>query len=723
MKLKPYEDMVFHPVSEKLVKILQTKTQNTNPQFFRVVTAFYFGLVAAQMRTFISGWVGKSKIPINTYSIALAPSGSGKGHSTGIWEHEILNQFKHVFTEYTFPTQAALKLEELANTRAMRNGTDLNDELTKVTKDFNSLGAYLFSFGEATSPAVKQTRQVTLMANSGACNLIVDEISINLSSSMEALGTYFELFDMGHVKEKATKSSSDNVRIEKLQGATPANLLMFGTPTKLNDGSQTEKLFMDLLEMGYARRCFFSYVPKSFKQLDITPEQLREQLYNPQEEAFLEQLSEKLGMLADAMNANKTIHLPEDSSLYLLAYQLDCERRSAALNDNETIQKGEVSNRFFKVLKLAGAYAFIDGSPEITIGHLENAIKLAEESGQAFTQLLAPERPYVKLAKYIGQSKEDLTQADLDQDLPYYRGSKAQKDEMLLMAIAWGYKNNTIIKKVYTDGILFLRGETIEQTDLNRMVLSYSADMTTGYKSEYVPFDKLDKLFKLDGFHWLNHHLVDGETSQGYRDTKNCIQGFNLLVLDVDGSVNLSTAKLLMKGYKAWYYTTKRHTETENRFRIVLPMNYTLKMDSTEYKEFVNNIRQGLPFEVDETINQQAKKWLTHDGLIECTEGELFDVLPYIPKTSKNEERSKLLQDQQSMDNLERWVINSTGQGNRNEMMHRYARILVDAGFDFDQVRIHILDLNNKLQDKLDESEITSSILSTVAKAIATRTP
>ena len=38
-------------------------------------------------------------------------------------------------------------------------------------------------------------RQKLLMADIGACNLIVDEIAANLSGSIEALTTYLEPFD------------------------------------------------------------------------------------------------------------------------------------------------------------------------------------------------------------------------------------------------------------------------------------------------------------------------------------------------------------------------------------------------------------------------------------------------------------------------------------------------------------------------------------------------
>ena len=71
------------------------------------------------------------------------------------------------------------------------------------------------------------------------------------------------------------------------------------------------------------------------------------------------------------------------------------------------------------------------------------------------------------------------------------------------------------------------------------------------------------------------------------------------------------------------------------------------------------------------------------------------------------------------MDNLERWVINNTGDGNRNNMLHRYAMILRDAGFDFEGIRQKVNSLNEKLPDKLTEAEIMGTVLVTISKAIA----
>lgn len=713
--MKSFDEMEYHPASEKLVSILCSKTQNSNPLFFRVLVGYYFSLVASMMRTTIATH-DRGDIPVNMYALNLSTSGSGKGFSTNIIENSVINQFRGRFLEETFPILAEQNLPKLALKRANRKSTDPDEELVRVQKEFDSLGSLMFSFDSGTAPAVKQMRHKLLMADAGSMNLQIDEIGSNLVGNVEILNTFLELYDVGLVKQKLIKNTADSIRNEEIVGRTPTNMMLFGTPAKLLNGSKTEEELYSMLETGYARRCFFGYSRASNKSTDMTPEEVYVQLTNQDSNQYLDELSDKLEALADIINVNKRLIVSKDTSLLLIEYRLKCEREAELYPEHEEIKKAEISHRYFKALKLAGAYAFIDDSPELTQEHLYQAIKLAEESGNAFNKLLTRDRPYVKLAKYIATCKRDVTQADLVEDLPFYRGATGQKTEMLSLAIAYGYKNNIIIKKSFSDGIEFLRGETLKETDLSKMVLSYSTDITTDYRNEHAPFEKLHQLTQAPGLHWVAHHL-----NGGYRNEENCIPGFNLVVIDVDGGVNMSTVKLLMKNYKFLIYTTKRHTEDENRFRIILPINYELSMDAKDYKEFMSNIYEWLPFEVDTATNQRARKWLSHDGHYEYNEGDVLDALPFIPKTSKNEERKELMNSQQSMDNLERWVINNIGDGNRNNMLLRYAMILLDGGFDFENIRQRVMTLNNKIADKLDEAEVMSTIMITVAKAISKR--
>ena len=710
-----YDEMEYHPSAEKVVEILCQRTQNTEPLFFRVLVAYYLSVVASQMRCVIAT-PDRGDIPVNMYALNLATSGFGKGHSTNIIEEQVVNRFRDRFLEETFPLLAEMNLPKLANKRATRKATDPDDELIRVTKEFDSLGSMLFSFDSGTSPAVKQMRHKLLMADAGSLNLEIDEIGLNLTNSAEVLATFLELYDKGRIKTKLVKSTSENNRFEEIRGATPTNLMMFGTPSKLFDGAATEQLLYQMLDSGYARRCFFGYLRGAKKNLNLTAEQVYEMTTADVSSSFLDDFSDRLENLADIINVNKRLRMDRETSILLIEYKLACEKKASTFAEHEEMRKAELSHRYFKALKLAGAYAFIDNSIELTPAHLYNAIKLTEESGRAFEQMLTRDRPYVKLAKYIANIRKEVTQADLVEDLPFYRGGVSQKAEMLNLAIAYGYKNNIIIKKSFSDGIEFLRGETLEETDLNKIVVSYSTDIVSEYQNESAPWDKLHKLTQANGMHWVNHHLTGG-----YRNEENCIPGFNLVVVDVDGGVSLNTVRTLLKNYKYLIYTTKRHTDEEHRFRIIFPTNYKLELDAKDFKEFMSNIFEWLPFEADTGTGQRARKWLSHDGHFEYNEGELLDVLPFIPKTSKNEERKAQLNTQQSLDNLERWVMNNIGDGNRNNMLLRYAMVLVDAGHNFESIRSRVMALNEKIADKLDESEILGTVMVTVGRTLATK--
>lgn len=709
------EDMKYHETTEEVVNILQDKTQRDDSLFFRLLVSYYFCLAAAQMRCSINT-PDRGEVPVNMYVLNLAPSGYGKTMATNFLEEQVLNRFSHRFLEETFPILAEQNLPKIANKRATRKGTDPDDELHKVEQEFESTGELYFSFDSGTAPAVKQVRHKLLLANAGSLNLIMDEVGANLSANMEVFDTFIELYDKGLVKQKLIKNTRDSIRNAEIVGKTPANLLMFGVPNRLMDGAKTEEDIMTMLTMGYARRCFFGYIKNASRKPTRTPEQMFLDRTNTANNTIVEGIADRLENLADIINSNKKLLISKEVCILLNEYQLFCETRAEKLPDHQEIQKRELSERNFKVLKLAGAYAFIDNCIEVTEEHVYSAIKLAEDSGEAFTQLLSRDKAWVKLAKYIAAVGEDVTQADLAEDLPFYKGSVSAKQDMVNQAIAYGYKNNIIIKKTFSDGVEFLRGETIKETDTSQMIISYSHDIALNYQSDRGPFSGLHKIVQMNNLHWTNHHLIDG-----HRSEENALPGFNMVVLDVDNGTSINTAKLLLKNYKFLLYTTKRHTEEANRFRILLPINYELKLEAKDYKEFMKNLYDWLPFEVDDGTNQRAKKWASWNGTYEYNDGDLLDALPFIPKTTKSEERKALLTTQSSMNNLERWVINNTGDGNRNNMLHRYAMILLDAGFAFQDIQHKVMELNDKLPDKLQETEILSTIMVSVAKELGKR--
>ena len=717
--MKDLSTIAHHPVSEQLAQILCQKTQNTNPLFFRILVGYYWCKLASFMRCNIAT-KDRGNIPVNMYAINLATSGYGKGLSTNVMEEQVISLFRDRFLEETLPTICATSLPNLAAKRAHKKGLDPDSELPKTEKEYENAGTMVFSFDSATPAAVKQLRHKLLMAGAGSINLEIDEIGSNLLGNSDILNTFLELYDVGNIKQKLTKNTAENTRAEEIVGRTPTNAMMYGTPVKLFDGGKVESELLSFLDTGYGRRCFFGYTKDIGKKNKLTPQQILDMMTDTTSETFLTDLSVQLHNLADINYFNINLLVDTPVTLAYIEYKMHCEAVAETLPEHDEIRKAELTHRYFKALKLAGAYAFIDGAPEITEDHLYAAIKLAEESGKAFEQMMSRDRTYIKLAKYVASVEQDLTQADLVEDLPYYRGSAAQKAELMTLAIAYGYKNNIIIKKSYVDGIEFIRGESLKDTDINKMTVAYSNDFAKNYVTKEVRFDQLAKMVQANGLHFTNHAFIDG-----HRQENNAIQGFNLLVLDVDGDCPLTMFQDFFKDYTYLVYTTKRHKENgtgPDRYRVIFPTSHVLKFNDIEYKEFMNNVFTWLPFKSDEQTAQRARKWMTHPGgdLIQ-NDGKLFDVLPFIPKTAKNDERKSRLEGQTDFTNLERWFVNNTGEGNRSNQLLRYGRMMVDAGKTASEVNTCVAALNDKLPSKLDFTELSTTILRTLAKDVAKR--
>lgn len=706
-----FEDMKYFAPAEDLVKVLKNKNQSEEDLFFRVIVAYYFSKVASIMRTQVVT-LDRGTIPTNLYALNLAVSGFGKGRSINIIEEDILSGFKNKFMSETLPKVADTNLTKLAVERATKAGTDPDKVYEGIMREYASTGAYLFNFDSGTGPAVKQLRHQLLLAGAGSINLEMDEVGANFSNNIEVLNTFIELYDVGKVKPKITKSTTESVRHESLDGSTPTNLLLFGTPSKLLDGGRSEQDFYGMLDMGYARRLMFSYVDKVHKIKGLTPEEVFDLMTDTSTDLYIKSLYDQLESLADVSNFGMNISIDKATTLELIAYQQDCGERAEAFRDHQDMEKAELTHRYFRALKLAGTYAFIDGSKFITIPHLHAAIKLVEDSGTAFSKILKREKPYVKLAKYIADINKEVTHVDLVEDLPFYKGSEAQKRDLLNLAIAYGYKNNIIIKKTYIDSIEFLKGESLPKTDLDKLTISYSADMTYSYENSIARFDELQELIKLPNYHFTSHHWKEGHRNKG-----NLIQGFNTIILDVDHGVTLATARELLRDYQHIIYTTKRHTKDKNRFRVILPMSHHISLSSEEYSKFMVNVFEWAPFEVDEATKDVARKWQTNDAAEYYTNsGTLIDAMSFIPQTKKSEELSLARQQISSMSNLEAWFFRSIGEGSRNNLLLRYGLALMNNGYNLDSVRNGMFAFNGKLHDPIDETELHSTCMVTITK-------
>jgi hypothetical protein len=711
-----------HKAIEDITQLVCAEVGNKDAGFFRPIVAYHLMVAAATMRTQLRT-NDRGDIPVNGYVIALSTSGSGKGHGMGVLENVIFRDFRRTFIDYTLPQLAESAIWKHAMGRAAKNGTEEQFEYDKLNAEYERAGEYLFSFDDAHSSAVKQLREKLLISQAGSLNFIVDEIGSNLDKIAPTMPVFLELYDQGLAKQKLYMNSADRKRTAQIEGKTPTNMILFGTPSKLFNGGNTEDTFYELLETGFARRCIFSLGHPNPAYHDMTAEEQYDAQSDPTKKAELQAWADHLASLADTAKYDQMIEVPRDVGIKLIEYRNWCDERASEMPEHNDIRKAEMAHRYFKTLKLAGALAFVEESPALTEGLLLSAIKLVEESGESFQAILSRERPYMKLARYIAAMGTELTHADLAEELPFYKTGAGPRSELLTMATAWGYKHHIILKRRYMDDVEFFSGEALKKTQLSELHLAHSEDWTQGYSAELAPFDQLDRLVALPDYNWTVHAFKDG-----HRAGDNVIPGFNLAVFDIDGTVSRDVVHELLEDYTFMTYTTKRHTPAANRFRLILPMNYHLKLDREEYREFMDNMLEWLPFEVDvDAARDIARKWATNEhALIHTNQGEkLLDVLPFVPRTKRNEQRQADLKQQTkelgSLDSLERWFAHRFMDGDRNNAMLKFTLALVDSGMDYIEVENKVFAFNAKLKNKLDKDELRRTVLVTANKRIQDR--
>lgn len=728
-----YEKFQHNPTSERIVNAIAAPLGTTELSFFRVHAAYYFCQMASSMRAayFDPGAHTVSR-PINMFAVNLAPSGFGKGYSTYVMEEQVTNQFRDEFLAKTWPIMTTHNLAKTADYRARKNVTDPEDTRMRVEKEFERMGSYEYVFTKPTEASIGQLRNKLLMAGIGAINLQVDEIGANLFKTKDALPSFLELFD-GKMKNNLTKNTADSVRAESMYGTTPTNMMLFGVPSALLDQGKNEEEFINMCEMGYARRCFFGYVSdeayNTYMEL-LTPEEQLRIAKEADTDNELADISDIFRDLADPLKANVKLPFPDNTALLLFHYKNDCKKRARAMPLPEYIQRYEMEHRHDKARKLAAAYAFIESASQVEVSHLKSAIALTEESGDAFKRIMYRDTPSIKLAKFLGDAPQEMTKMSLRAQLPYFKGgTKQSRDEMLVEAIDWGYTNNISIKRRFSGGVEFYSGAHLKSNNLTKLKISFGQEQAYNYTSQEIGWDKLVKLASVDDINWINHTLENGFDNAGHRHNDNCIPGFNMVVIDVDNTsgdyISIQKARSLMKSYRAFYYTTKRHAADHHRFRIILPINYTLELDADDFSGFMSNLYDWLPFATDEATGQRSRKWLTSKGHHIFNDGALLDALPFIPRTTKQAEYSERLVDLANMGGIERWFIMNTSvmAHNRNNNLLRYGMMLVDGGLDAVGARDRIMALNSQLDKPMTQDELDRSIMKTVTKQIKARTP
>lgn len=343
--------------------------------------------IASQMHIKVDTKSGYQPTPVNTYTLVLLNSGGGKNSSLGLLDRWF---FGDAFTKirdkiYPMYKEKALKeLEDKGNDRSIHNW---------VQSVSNATVSGMFAYAESFR-----------LCGFGSLNVEIDEIGNAVSSKAELFEMLLTPYDNGDFQPVAKRSDTDSMDITGL----PVNLYSFGNKVRLFNGDNTERSFIHLIDEGYGRR--FIFVDDNSISKVKTPKEIMNEMELSETTRNNRQSDrEYIASLITSRNFNKVLEMDYEA---LYQYAVIKSESDAYIEANKGLLpavQADISERYFKTAKLAGVYAFFDGSNVVTGKHMEQAYEVIKESSKVLEELRRVKPLHDRLLEAIVRESKPVT--------------------------------------------------------------------------------------------------------------------------------------------------------------------------------------------------------------------------------------------------------------------------------------------------------------------------
>jgi len=652
-------------------------------RYARLVTLYGIAMVTNGSRCSVVIPNDNKSIPINIYGIGMAGSGVGKTKSLNFINDLIEKSLDKL-------------REKVSNNLEVLDPFNI-EEINDLTKDGVTISD---SYKSMTDSSMLKLMRILDLSDYFSINFNIDEFAGKVEKEYEMLSTsIIEIFDKGTVPVNLRST----VKTTKARNPIPMNMLAFGSPHLLFESSSNiEKAFNDLLQAGLARRSIFCNVTTSVNKFTLDANSNR---------SLIESLESKFIEMQDKYD-HKELLLSEQARNAFINYMNDNTDSSIELSDYDMLNKIYTKNKFWLALKVSGLIACSNFHNEVTIEDYEAAISIVEDSAKDFDSMINRPQKYELIVDYLLDKESQESEYTLTQALPFYKEVKSKK-QFWDLAKGYAFENNITLMIEEKRNLVFYQAKAKKKTNLEEpLVFSYSTDITEGYYSnDEIVWKDFHRVITKSGVCYSAHCFENG-----YRKKDNTIQGFDLLMLDIDEGTPLEIAKVLLEEYTYLIATTKSHQKEKNgvvcdRYRIILPMANRLELDPEQYSKFMNNIMEDLPLELDRACKDSARFFYGAEGEYFYNDGELFDADRYIPNTQEEEQYKKkgVALAKKNISGISQYIIRNESNG-RNHSLAKLALLLAEQGFSKEELMSEIKRVNKQFNNPLAESELERTI-------------
>ncbi len=698
----------LNPVVRDIMDLVLNIKSDIPQNMVVVMINYALGEVSSNLRGRLKLYDGTTK-PLNFYGYIFAPSGTGKDISLNALNRIFIDSFSERMRK-GFDRHRVKYWEK----RAMQLVDEEVEDVDGIIKEEMKLvNPFSYRVSSGTEAGISRSRVTYGYYEIGAINLVIDELGANYGKLRELLALMLSSYEDGDTNARMLKNES----VVAVKGV-PSNFLGYSSPALVFDGGATEKMLLDDLSQGQARRSFFAIADRPEKE-KLSAEEIVKR--NREKVDFsatkMKEMNEYFGKLASPKNMNKEITMSMDAELAVAEYQNKCDDLVEKTKNMQEQERLELINRPWKTVRLAGIYAFTLGDDEITREHIEQARYMAELSGLSFTKVMNQPPTYERVFNFInGRTK--TSDVDLEKQ-PYFKGTQSHKREMLSLARAYGYENDHLFKLKEVENVEFYSFVEVPKTDVDKISISISEDITKGFKKKRVPFEILHEVVCNPNFNYSA-----GTFKKGYRNKENYEQKQNLVIIDVDEGMKVETAKAMFSNYKCMIATTKSHQKEKNgitcdRFRIIFVTDRTIKLDSELYSEFMGNVYTSLGVPADQSCRDSSRFYFGAEGEHWYSSGEkLFEISDLIPSTTRDKERKVMLSSSGigSTAGVERILLEEAVRGSRNHTILKWALFMKDEGYSYPDAKERTLEFNQKLPEPLPKKEMEQTILKSLKR-------
>jgi hypothetical protein len=639
---------------------------------------------------------------VNYFGVILAPSGRGKDFT--------MDKAESIFSNILSNYRKNIKAE-------------FNKQLAKIA-EYTEIDIanqnYLLPSGfrtsiDGTPEGFQKLMQGMSILPTFSVNIFHGELS-DILLNADMLSRIKEAWTKGTAKGKTTASGG----YFDVEGV-PVNVSLHGAPYGiLNVQNKLDKLKEEIIQ-GFGRRSFF--------YMQNTDKIVKNSKYKTMSGSNKNELFQLSEMFFDLSKKGRKIKISEEASLVLSNYisNLIDEYNDGDLHNQikQTIIGSET-----KIERLACIIAMADFSETVYPEHMEYAIDFANRTNTCMEQIVKGYPIHIDIFNRISISPKG--RPDLIQEIRGLSNIKMFNDYMGLTkeyAISQGC---IVIEE--GDALKVYRAEPLPLTNLNKMIISICAtklnniEQSIDFKPMRIPFlgdgHSVESLVKSNvGCFTLAHFEPSDNAPHGHRRAESFISGQNMIAIDIDSGLPLSTAKVLLKDYLCLIYTTKSHQKEGkgDRYRIVIPTNKEYFVTSEQHKEMMDNVAKILGVEIyDRQTRNVSRLWYTNEsGEVWVNKtNKLFDITKCIPSMDTSKKLMNKIEDVEVL-NLEdrvagiyRWFFLTTSEGNRNDSCFRISKMMRDLGMSNEDIEQHLTSMNLMLDSPLPDSEIRTILRS-----------